>query len=56
LLQAASFTQLPAPLQVWGCWPTHWCAPGVQVPEQEPPVHTLGQGVSLCQAPLPVQT
>jgi hypothetical protein len=52
LLHVSSFCHVPEPSQVCGVWPLHCLAPGLQLPEHAPPLHTLVQGVSLTQPPV----
>jgi hypothetical protein len=47
------FCQAPVLLQVWGCWPLHWIAPGEHDPEHAPETHAwLVHATGLPQVPM----
>jgi hypothetical protein len=52
---AAAFCQDPLESHVWTTWPLHCVAPGLQVPEHAPPLHTFVQMVPLSHAPEALQ-
>ena len=46
---------VPLASQVCGVSPLHWVAPGLQLPEQAPPLHTLTQAAPLTHVPVASQ-
>jgi hypothetical protein len=49
------FTQVPLPSQLCGVRPVHCLAPGLHVPEHDPPLQTLAHAAPLTQLPVASQ-